>query len=296
MDEQIVEGKLNWFRNFFKYVCSLLIADTFALISPLNAWELPPPDRFTDVKKRTEVSCPIKPLVVVGFGQSNSANHLAGPEAADRQSLGLNFFSGKCYVIEDPVLGASQDRRMQEFRGSLWTKFAHKLSATMNKPVLIVSVGVGGYSVDDWLQNRFGALDFLKSQLDSLHKMNLNVDYFIWHQGESDAMFNTDPSDVYANRLNELFDKVAISAKSNRARFFIHLASRCLEYAPSERIRAGQQSVIATRDDTFLASDTDKLDNSYRRDECHFNVRGADRIVNDLVDSVITQEREKVVR
>lgn len=275
----------------------LSVAAIFILMErPANTRKLQQPDRFTDVTKRTESPCPVSPIVVVGFGQSNSANHLAGPEAADPQSSGVNFFNGKCYMIEDPVLGASQDRRAPELRGSLWTRFAHRLSSSVNKPVLIVSVGVGAFSVDDWLQNKHGALDVLKEQLDELHKKNLNVDYYIWHQGEADTMFNQDTSATYAARLNRLFDKVAVSAKSANATFLVHLSSRCREYGPSERVRLGQQSVIDARDDTVLALDTDLLDNSFRRDACHFNARGTDRIANGLVDRIRELEQAKIAR
>jgi hypothetical protein len=197
-------------------------------------------------------------------------------------------------VIEDPVLGASQDRRIPEFRGSLWTRFAQRLSISVNKPVLVVSVGVGAFSVDDWLQNKHGALDVLKEQRDELQEKNFNVDYYIWHQGEAETMFNKDTSATYAARLNKLFDKVAISAESANATFLVHLASRRLKNGPSDRVRLGQQSVIDARDDTVLASDTDLLENSFRRDACHFNARGTDRIANDLVDRVRELSRRKL--
>ena len=76
---------------------------------------------YVDVSNKSEVSCPVEDdaYIIIGFGQSNSANY-AGHRFEINKDI-VNFYNGKCYVANDPLLGATGRS------GSVWIPLSEQL-------------------------------------------------------------------------------------------------------------------------------------------------------------------------
>jgi len=65
---------------------------------------------FSNLAEKKEVPCPVQnsstPAVLV-LGQSNSANHAEKKFSTQYPMKVLNYYLGKCYSAESPLLGAS---------------------------------------------------------------------------------------------------------------------------------------------------------------------------------------------
>ena len=86
---------------------------------------IPPMEKinfFNKLEDKNKINCPKKEdaFVIIGFGQSNSANH-AGHKFKAKNKKILNFFEGNCYEAQDPLLGATGQQ------GSLWIPLAEKI-------------------------------------------------------------------------------------------------------------------------------------------------------------------------
>jgi Carbohydrate esterase, sialic acid-specific acetylesterase len=227
-----------------------------------------------------EKPCPANAIVILAMGQSNSANHIEGALTEDSSKAAYMALNGKCYTISDPVLGGTG-------RGaSLWPRVARWLSVEAAQPVIIIGAGAGSYGVQDWAFNVNGQMTYARNQAAQMRAIGQCVDFVIWHQGETDNMNNMLGA-TYAYRLNAIFNAlVTDNNPCQPVKFLVHLASRCTSYPIDDEVRLGQQSVIDTRSDTFLASDTDLLDNTFRKDTCHFNETGNATVSRSLVDAI----------
>ena len=224
--------------------------------------------RFTDATGRKEVTCPAQTadtIVMVTLGQSNSANYLGHRYRAANERI-INFWAGRCYVAQDPLLGATGDA------GSQWVVLANKLIARHDF-IVIVAIGNGmrTTSVADWngaLSSRYWAtLDRLKAHYKATH--------FLWHQGEADAHRT---ADEYAVELGKV---IAESKKTfPESRFYVSQASICRGPA-LHTVREGQRKVIQMANGVFPGPDTDRLDAlEDRYDGCHFSMVGQEKIAD----------------
>jgi len=138
-----------------------------------------PPLPWSNFAPPISVSCPSpeNSIVVIGFGQSNSANH-AGHRFRSESLDVVNFFNGKCYEAADPLLGATGRS------GSVWIPFADRLHG-LGKTVVLATIGVGGSRVESWIDPRDLKPYYIES-IQSLRKTFPNPDYAIWIQGESE--------------------------------------------------------------------------------------------------------------
>ena len=135
----------------------------------------------SNITEKTEVDCP-KPeeaLVIIGFGQSNSANSVDYNSKSTSNNI-FNFYNGKCYIAKDPLLGAEGDK------GSIWIPLAQELE-NLNKKIVLSTFGIGGTKVNHWLDKN-NLFQFYKDNLNSLKKIYKNPDILIWIQGESDVL------------------------------------------------------------------------------------------------------------
>ena len=236
------------------------------------------------------VDCPTEYIGVVGFGQSNIANRIK------RISLYKNiddafmwdWTDGKCYVYSEPLIGTDGEER-----GNLLTDAVLYLKENnIQKPIIVAPMARGGSSVFFWYKGRqkYRLGKFLENAL----KANLKFDFWLWMQGETDAIpelyvphkniaFNSqneyflrgEVNDFYAKALNGVFDKV--KSDFSNAKFGVSLTSKCKNEG-NVYIRKGQEEVINAREDTFFSFDTDSLGDGFRSDGCHFNEKGANII------------------
>ena len=82
-------------------------------------------------------------MVALVFGQSNAANFGESPHTA-REGV-YNFYQGKLYAAQDPLLGAHGDG------GSVWTRLGNKLIASQHyDAVVFIALGIGGAPLARW--------------------------------------------------------------------------------------------------------------------------------------------------
>ena len=214
---------------------------------------------FHDLENKKEVECPSAQdtLVIAGFGQSNSANR-GGHRFENTNAKVLNFYNGKCYIANDPMLGTSGGF------GSLWIPFAKALNT--NKTILLVTFGVNSSKVKNWLAED-GLWSHYKTNMASLTEVGLAPQYFVWMQGESDTEtelneFNQD--------LNQFFRQIKLDFPESR--IALSGTTYCNGEAPTI---VEEQQKVANDNGYIWLGVTDKYKKArYRYDGCHLSEQG----------------------
>ena len=233
---------------------------------------------FRDTAGRPALDCNFEdPLVFLAIGQSNAANFLSSFGAADPSAQAYQFFDGKCYAIEDPVLGATGDR------GSLWPPFAQELSRTLGRPVVFLTTAVGGSALELWADQEGPYYRRTLKQAMAAVDAGLRVDFVLWLQGESDAQHGT-PEDVYRQGLEGLIASLDGSLPAGvTPRWIIFQASICRQDMQSNPgILAAQAAVAEGLPQALIGPNGDLLGRRYRHDDCHFNADGRAVIIEEL--------------
>ena len=146
---------------------------------------------YSNLNGKIEVDCPAQSsssAVILVLGQSNSANHSERKFVTQFPRRVINFYQGKCYKAQSPLLGASG------LEGEYLTPMGDALIESGGfQNVIIINTSIGGSKVGDWISS--GRLaKRLKITLNSL-KLKYEVTNIIWHQGESDFTSNTSYDD-----------------------------------------------------------------------------------------------------
>ena len=280
-------------RGVYLLLFLVLAGTVFAMLETKDEYhEIPWRDAgffFTDTTQKTLLSCPAadkKALTFLVLGQSQAANTNNTVFASDGNKELLNAWNGKCYRLEDPVLGASDEG------GSLWTVFAQKLYARLHRPVVILNYAANGSDAKLWRPDRGDNLmTRLINDANKYTAQGGKIDYIIYDQGEADAMYET-PKQDYKNDLEAIFDYVQ-KAFDGEQKILLFQTSLCPPYTgKSKDILDAQAEVAAARKDTQIVFNTDTLDRSYRHDGCHFNARGAQVVTDHLVGAVLKTQTE----
>jgi len=252
-------------------------------IQPETLKFVPPSYFISETKGRNRAACPNEdPLVFLAIGQSHAANFYAsfGDEDATKQAF--QFYEGHCYLMMDPVLGATGEH------GSLWTEFAQRLSISARKPVIFLVGGVGGSSVEQWVAAESPYFARIKKQLALAKDAGIAVDFIVWNQGEQDVAIAT-PADVYKARLEQLIERLDGEFRSGLIpRWVIFQTTICRDNPNGDpELRAVQKSVAETWPGAIAGPNADRLRHRYRYDGCHFNGRGKAKIIDELEQIVL---------
>lgn len=227
----------------------------------------------SNITERTEVSCPNpeEALVIIGFGQSNSANTVDYKSKIIPNNI-FNFYNGKCYIAKDPLLGAQGDK------GSIWIPLAKKLEY-LNKKIVLSTFGIGGTKVNHWLDKN-NLFQFYKDNLNSLKKIYKNPDILIWIQGESDIQ-----TDI--NGFNSNLNTWINTLKKDLPSTIIYISGTSYCKGASNHLIVKSQKEISDKLDVNYIGSTDKfIGLKYRYDNCHLNEKGM-RKINQLILSSI---------
>ena len=206
--------------------------------------------------------------VIFTLGQSNSANYGQKQYLYTAKQNVYNYFEGKLYKAQDPLLGATGTG------ASVWGILGDKLiEANLAKSVTIIPIGIGSVTVGSWSEGgRNHAL--LEKTLDDLKARNIHIDCICWHQGESDNIMNTS-TENYIKRFLSI--RETFREKGFNAPIVVAVASYhplCLEedHGCSENIRKAQKQLAKDYKDIYPGPDTDKLNKCYQRaDGIHFS-------------------------
>jgi Carbohydrate esterase, sialic acid-specific acetylesterase len=202
-------------------------------------------------------------MVAITFGQSNAANY---GETRRRSKEGVyNFYKGKLYRAEDPLLGATGDQ------GSVWTRLGDKIiDAKLYDQVVFTPIGVGSTEIARWTTG--GDLHSrIINAINEVTKSGLKVTHLLWHQGESDTKTS---KEEYKRMFMDMFED--IRSGGIEAPIYVSIATRCGSSILHE-IQEAQAELVDTSSGVYPGPDTDGLGFCYRYDGCHFSDEGLER-------------------
>ena len=230
---------------------------------------------------KTEVKCPAPgpdTAVVLAIGQSNIANQGENRFTSHYHGAVVNFFEGKCYRAESPLLGATAEE------GEFLTLLGDRLvDDGAYKNVVILTSAVGGSEIARWRKG--GALN--GPMLHALTGLlpGYRVTQVLWVQGEADYAIGTPPQ-VYTDDFQSLLDTLTDGGVT--APVFIAIATRCVgKWKPDNPIAAAQRALVDDRR-VFLGADTDALIGTADRrpDGCHFGGHGQVKAAEAFVAAI----------
>ena len=239
--------------------------------------------RQVDVSGRRVVPAPAadgRTMVALVFGQSNAGN---SGESLAREHAGVyEFYKGKIYVAQDPLLGAGGNG------GSVWLRLAAQaIDHGYFDTVVLVPFAVGATEITRFAPG--GSLHrMLLTVVDDAQSAGLRFTHLLWHQGEADAMLGT-PAAVYREKFRALLD--ALRARGIQAPIYVARASRCGRHRPNEEIRRAQSELVEPSAGVFAGPDTDSLDFSARYDGCHFSTEGLEQAAALWLRSMVPEPR-----
>lgn len=246
----------------------------FRTMHGIVGWIVPAPQynaytQLVSYPGKWEIARPtIAPRTMVAFvfGQSNSANH--GSEKFRATSTAVaNFWDGKYFAAEDPLLGASGDG------GGPWTLMASKLiEAKTFDGVILIAAGVAATSAQEWTTG--GRLNgMLEQRLAETRAAGLTVTHFLWHQGESDN--SASRAAAYDAAMLPI---IALTKRYfPQSKFFVAQATLCGPGA-SPLVELQKIQLGLTRlPGVYAGPNTDEIGSADRSDSCHMNGRGLDR-------------------
>jgi Carbohydrate esterase, sialic acid-specific acetylesterase len=245
--------------------------EMFRVSRDVKRWLLPTPEynaytQLVAYPYRREIARPpITPRTMVAFvfGQSNSANH--GDEKFRAPSPAVaNFWNGKYFAAEDPLLGASGDG------GSPWTLMANEvIGAGAFGGVILIAAGVGSTSVQAWTTG--DTLNgMLEERLAETKAAGLTVTHFLWHQGESDN------SAAGAVDYDAAMQPIIALTKRYfpQSKFFVAQATLCgPDSVPNVELQKIQLG-LSRLPGVFAGPNTDEIGFADRSDGCHMSGSG----------------------
>lgn len=245
------------------------------------------------------VACPAQYKAIAVFGQSNSANAISRPAGLKSVHDGKTFMwdwsTGQCHAYAEPLVGTDGGQR-----GNIMTAVVAALrQVDAQSNLIIVAFGRGGSNVFGWSHGRESVR--LDKVIDALQARGIQPGWFLWHQGESDAVPDTylpakqmaygdaegAALDFYARALERVL--MTLHGAFPKAQVGVALASVCRNRG-SQEIRDAQRLVDARHDWVHISSDTDALGPSFRHDGCHFNEAGEARIAQDYARLLLSSK------
>lgn len=238
--------------------------------------------RLINSSSHTEIACPAQNEnmgVLVAFGQSNSANHAEYKSSKSELEGVVNYFNGRCYIAESPLLGATG-------ADGEWISLTAKklIEAGVYEEVIVVSSGIGGTAVERWADGN----DLNRMLMDVMQ--NLKADYrvtdMVWHQGESDRVYtHTEVYETYfLSMLNNIRD-IGI-----RAPIFVSIASICGKeesWTYPNRVSIAQTKLLENEGIQLGVNTDEVVPINFRYDGCHFGKTGQDLAAFGLAESIL---------
>ena len=263
-------GKYQWFPyNIVKQAKNILLNQADYRFDEFR--------RLVYSKKHKKIDCPTQTDstgVILAFGQSNSANHAEYTYKSTELNNVVNYFNGKCYEAQSPLLGASG------IDGEWISLTASKLvdNGIYNK-VIVISSGIAGSPISKWSENNELNLMLIKV-LNGVSK-KYNITDLIWHQGESDR------DNIHSELYLIYFKSLLRSIRNTKieAPIFISVASICGpdEYWTYPNNISKAQVKLVELDGVEMGVNTDeKVPISLRYNLCHFGKLGQESAAADL--------------
>lgn len=240
-----------------------------------------PLGRLTSYPGKKEVACPAQDrntAVLLLIGQSNAANFA---EQKHRSAFGdkvLNFFDGRCYVAESPLLGTSGSA------GESWTLLGNKLvAAGLFGSVILISAGVSGTPISRWQKG--GDLNPMLMSVLGAARNRYRITHILWHQGEVDFILKTGEDD-YRKMFASLVS--GIRERGIDAPMFASVATRCApQWSADNPVARAQKTLPSLERQVYSGVDTDDLVTEQdRHDTCHFGATGQEKFAQAWLEAI----------
>ena len=220
-------------------------------------------------------------ICFLAMGQSLAANGAMPREPRFKARHGaVNFFDGKCYRAEDPLLGGGGDGN------AIWTILADRLIGQGGYNSAVAAVfAEGGTTVEDWAfypayVQRAAAIDA------QMRKAGLHLSAVLWMQGEEDSFPGRTTSQQYVDRFRTFAS--ALRAHGIFAPIYVAEETRCASW-PIEPIASAQRRLPDFTDlDIRRGPNIDKLGFGLRYDGCHLIAPEGTKAAADLWFDVLT--------
>lgn len=270
-----VFGAMSYHRGYWPIPQLRSLKQSAAPFVPANHAVTDKYDRLVAFGGKTEIPCPQqtgKTIVLLIAGQSNAAN------SGGQRYIGLpeviNYFDGKCYHAESPLLGSTS------ISGDSWTLLGNKLieSGAADKVILIAS-GMSGTGIERW---KDGAdLNLMLQSVIADAKTHYKITHVLWHQGEWDVGLLS--KDQYSERFLSL--AASIRRAGVTAPIYISIATHCeltdIPWNPDNEIAKAQRTLPDPLKEIRQGVDTDALlERTDRIDDCHFAETGQEKMAD----------------
>jgi hypothetical protein len=238
--------------------------------------------RLVEFPNKTEVPCPQqtgKTGVLLVTGQSNVANSSEKWVSTRFPGENLNYFGGRCYVSESPLLGATNDY------GEWITLLGdHLIAEGVYENVVLISSAIGSSSVTRWAEGG----DLNRMLISTIQDMGdlYKVTDVIWHQGESDVAAFTH-TNTYVNMFESMMD--SLSKVGVTGPYYMSIASLCFDptIAYPNSISNAQKQLIEKHESIVLGVNTDEIvPRVDRYDGCHFGAEAQRAVAAELASSI----------
>ncbi len=272
------------FQNPIKFFAFLIPTSLFIIFIYLYKKN----DNFKQIQY-IKNNCPTSHFAIAYFGQSNSANSVnrISKLVIPENLYQYNWKDNSCYRYKEPLLGATGNK------GNTITPFAISLANSMQTNILIIPYGIGNTMINSWSDGKNSLLN--KHLLENLKKRKININLFLFHQGESDTFIIDKLSQKsekliysmkYLTSLLKIIDQTRIYFPDSY--FGLSIVSKCYKPNPNKYITDAQKKATKLRPQVFISADSDGIDGrKYRYDGCHFNLRGAKKLSESYKDNFI---------
>jgi hypothetical protein len=223
--------------------------------------------------------------VIMAMGASNSGNYGRTRFKPKSNVYDYNHKTGKCYITNDPLLGASG------MGGSVWSRLGEYLIKFNDyKHVLIIPLGTGYNATNASGNTRL--YEIITATQNKLSKNGIKISHIVFAQGEHDTDLHgneTSPAIYVENSKKMIADVREIGIL---APMYFSISTYCNGHE-SQKIREAQRS-LAKEPTIFLGAETDKIKTKwYRADNCHFSNLGL-KEASQMWYSAITGRTHKI--
>lgn len=242
---------------------------------------------FSDTSGKTEVPCAPAPgkrtMVALAFGQSNSGNH--GETLYRPERPVYNFFRGRCYKAEDPLLGPTGDR------GSVWSRLGDLLVASGRyDAVVFIPIGVGTTTISQWTAGGY-LHRRITNAIGEARSRGLRITHLLWVQGGSEQRTRGDAANRDAYRKN--FMAMLKSIRDNGVDAPIFVAPATFSHAGvNPDIHEAQTGLADPDRGIFPGADNDILygDSGNSWEKVHLSHRGLELCARAWRDAILKAE------
>jgi hypothetical protein len=229
-----------------------------------------------------------KTMVVLIFGQSNSANYGEVKYSVDGNVY--NFYKGDLYKVADPLFGASGKN------GSIWCLLANKLiKENVFENIVLISISEGNSKVSDWSNNGkfFTKLDNVISEV---AKFPFEITHIFWHQGEADNFENTSSVSYQRSfkKLINYFESKVVSASIFVSIATYHPLVKNKQRGVNLDLQQAQKQIIDDYENVFLGVNSDNLISAFDRyDGIHFSESAQKEMALEWYKNLINANKGK---